>query len=133
MADLTKIDGTTDISCVQDFLPDMPVVSGRTALAHRLARRLQTPRGRFPFWPNFGTDLRAFLLTKASATSIASAAESECLKDEQVDSVTAKAEFLNFGRALHLTLLVTDAAGPFVFTLTIDEAIATLIQLQNAA
>lgn len=132
MADLTKIDGTVDLFCVADFLPDMPTVSGRTALAHRLARRLQTPRGRFPWWPTFGTDLRAFLLSKTTPSTVASAAESECLKDEQVDSVEVKAEFLSAGRTLHLTINVTDAAGPFVFTLTIDEAIATLSKLQAA-
>jgi len=132
MADLTKIDGTVGLFCVSDFKPDMPRVSGRQALACRLSVRLQTVRGRFPWWPTFGTDLRQFLLSKTSASVVASAAESECLKDEQVENVEVKAEFLNNGRALHLTLNVTDAAGPFVFTLTIDEAIATLSALQSA-
>jgi len=133
MADLTKIEGTIDVFCVEDFLPDMPPVSGRTACAHRLARRLTTSRGRFPWWPNFGTDLRQYLLGKATPQAIASAAESECLKDEQVDSVRVRAEVQNSGRRIHLAIEVTDAEGPYVFTLTITDAAATLIQLQNAA
>ena len=133
MPDLSNIDGTVDLFCVEDFRPEMPTVSGRVALAHRLARRLQTPRGRFIFWPNFGTDLRAFLLTKTPALVIASAAEAECSKDEQVQSVSVNAEVQLGGRQLHLVILVTDAAGPFQFTLTIDEAVATLILLQGAS
>jgi hypothetical protein len=133
MADLTQIEGTIDVFCIEDMLPDMPAVSGRTACAHRLARRLTTPRGRFPWWPKFGTDLRAYLLSKATPEAIASAAEFECLKDEQVDRVKVRAEVQDSGRRIHLVIEVTDAAGPYVFTLTITTAAATLIQLQNAA
>ncbi len=133
MADLTQISATVDIFCVDGFRPDMPLVSGRLALGHRLARRLQTRNGQFPWWPKFGTDLRQFLLSKSTPTQIASAAEAECLKDEQVDHVVVSAEILNSGRQIHLTIQVTDAAGPFVFTLDITAAAATLIQLQNAA
>ena len=133
MADLSKIENTIDVFCIDEFLPDMPLVSGRTACAHRLARRLSTPRGRFPWWPRFGTDLRQYLLSKATPEAIASAAESECLKDEQVDSVKVRAEVQNGGRQIHLVIEVTDAAGPYVFTLTITDAAATLIELQNAA
>lgn len=133
MADLTTIDATIDIACVEDFLPDMPTVSGRVALMHRLARRLQTQRGRFKWWPNFGTDLRIFLLSKAPPAAIAAAADAECRKDEQVKNVTTSVEVLDSGRRLHLTIQVTDAAGPFAFTLTITQATATLIALQTAA
>lgn len=133
MADLTKIDATTDVACVEDFLPDMPTVSGRVALMHRLARRLQTQRGRFIWWPNFGTDLRVFLLSKTPPAAIASAADAECRKDEQVINVTTSVEVLDSGRALHLTIQVTDATGPFAFTLTITQAAASLVALQTIA
>lgn len=131
MADLTKIAATTDLFCIEDMRPDMPIVSGRAALAQRLARRLQTPRGRFKWWPLFGTDLRAYLLTKTPARQVASAAEAECAKDEQVESVSVSAEIQNNGRQIHLVILVTDVAGPFQFTLTIDDAVAKLIILQG--
>lgn len=132
MADLSDISATVDIYCIDDFLPDMPVVTGRTALAHRLARRLQTPRGRFPWWPNFGTDLRQYLLSKAKPTAIASAAEAECLKDEQVEDVTCFVEVLNGGRSMRVVIQITDADGPFVFTLEISQAAETLLDLQAA-
>lgn len=133
MADLTKIDATVGVFCLEDFRPDMPPVSGRVALAHRLALRLQTPRGRFKPWPKFGTDMRQFLLSKAQPSAIASAAEAECMKDEQVDDASVKAELRDHGRQLRLIITVTDAAGPFTFTLLISQAAAELINLQSAA
>lgn len=128
---MADIDSTVDLHCVTDFLPHMPTVSGRTALAHRLARRLTTPRGRFPFWPDFGTDLRQYLLTKASPSQIAAAAEAECMKDEQTESVEVTVSQLDLvKRDLSIDISVTDAAGPFAFTLTITDAAATLVGLQ---
>lgn len=133
MADLTDISATTGIWCLTDFRPEMTVVSGRTKLLQRLVVRLQTARGRFPWWPNFGTDLRQFLLTKARASAIAAAAEAECLKDEQVDDVQARAEIQLEGKEIRLGLTVLDAEGPFSFTLQIEQAKLTLIELQAAA
>ncbi len=132
MADLTIIDGTSGFWSLGDFRPDMPLVSGRTALIHRLCVRLQTSRGRFTRWPNFGTRMASFLLTKVPPTAIASAAESECLKDEQVEDVKATAELQSDGRSLLLRLEIFDSAGPFKLTLSIDQAKLDLIELQAA-
>lgn len=132
MADLTNIDGTVDIwNDGNDFLADMPPVSGRLALAQRLARRLTTPRGKLTFWPNFGTDLRVYLLSNITPDKIASAAQAECLKDEQVDSCSVTVNMVASAR-IALSIEVTDNDGPWTFTLTIDQAAATLIQLQTA-
>lgn len=128
------LDETIDVHCIDDFLAHMPTVKGRVALAHRLARRLITPRGAFRFWPNFGTDMRRYLLTKVPFHVIASDAQQECEKDEQVESVEVTVEALDFDqRELTLTLLVVDAQGPFEFTMTIGEARTTLIGLQALA
>lgn len=130
--DLSDIAATTDIYCITDFRPEMPMVSGRVALLHRLARRLQTPRGRFPWWPNFGTDLRLYLLSKTPAGVVAAAIENECLKDEQVQDVSATCQFLDSTRKLVAQVTVSDAEGPFVFTLEISTAAEMLIELQAA-
>ena len=119
----------------------MPRVSGREALIHRLCVRLQTPRGRFSGvdsngkvwgWPNFGTDIAQYLLSKTPASAIASAAEAECLKDEQVEEAAAVATLEDGGRRMHLEIAILDALGPFVFTLSITQAKLTLIELQAA-
>lgn len=124
---------TTDTWLLGDFLPNMPEVSGITALAQRLVRRLQTPRGLFPFWPNFGLDVRQFALSKTPPWQIASQVEQELLKDEQVQSVIVTPSQTDGGRALRLDVFVAAAVGNFVFTMTATEAAATLIQLQKAA
>ncbi len=128
------LDDTVDIHCVDDFLPHMPEVRGRLALVHRLARRLTTERGRFKFWPNYGTDIRKFLLAKVQPERVAQEVEDECIKDEQVESVEVLVVEPDLAtRTMTITISVRDAAGPFVFTLTISEAKATLISLQAAA
>jgi hypothetical protein len=134
MADLaTDITATVGLWSLGDFKPNMPTVSGKQALLHRLCVRLQTPRGRFPWWPNFGTNLAAFLLTKVQPTVIAGAAESECLKDEQVDDVRARVEVLANGRAIRLTLeIFSNELGPFAFSLLVEQAKLELIDLQAA-
>jgi hypothetical protein len=132
MADLTKIEGTVGFWSLGDFRRDMGTVSGRTALIHRLCVRLQTERGRFPWWKNFGTDIAQFLNSKTRPSAIASAAASECLKDEQVEECTAVAEVGDSGRSMRLTLTVFDSDGPFKFTLEITQASLTLIELQAA-
>jgi len=125
---------TIDIYCVDDFLPHMPEVRGRTALAHRLARRLTTPRARFRFWPNFGTDMRRYLLSKVPSSQIAQDAAQECEKDEQVESVTVTVSKVDFDqRELDLDIEVVDAAGPFEFTMAISDARVSLIGLQQQA
>jgi phage baseplate assembly protein W len=127
---MSTLDNTIDTHCVEDFLPNMPQVRGITALAQRLLRRLQTPRGRFFAWPDFGTDLREFLLANVPADRVASAAAAEADKDEQVESVDASATYE--GRAIRLVLTVTTAAGPFDFTMSITDAAVRLIALQQA-
>jgi hypothetical protein len=131
--DLSKIENTVDVWCLDDFLPHMPEVRGRIALAHRLVRRWTCPRGRIPWLPNDGTDLRQYLLSHARPADIAQAAKSEALKDEQVEDIQITVEVLDSGRQLNLAIEVTDADGPFVFTLNITEARVTLIGLEREA
>jgi hypothetical protein len=132
MADLSLIENTVGFWSLGDLTPEMRTVSGRTALLHRLCVRLQTPRGRFTWWPNFGTDMAQFLNSKARPATIAAAAEAECLKDEQVEDVQASASYEQGGRAIRLTLLIVDAAGPFTRTLLIEQAKLTLLDLEAA-
>lgn len=129
---MAEIDKTIGFWSLGDFRPQMPLVSGRTALIHRLVVRLQTPRGRFPWWPNFGTDIAAFLLTKSPASAVASAVESECLKDEQVSDITARVAFSSDRRSMRIQIEIFDSEGPFTFTLGVEQAKLELIERQSA-
>lgn len=131
-----------DLYCADDMRLDMPTVSGRMNLGLALLRRLTTPNGRFSWldldgvtvrgWPEYGLDLRGFILSKTNADTIARAAEGECAKDERVHAVTATAVY-TAANAIALTLEITDEDGPFVLTLSISDAAATLVSLQEAA
>jgi hypothetical protein len=128
---MPDLDPTVDVDCVDDFKATMPSVRGREALAQRLARRLTTPRGRFLYWPEFGYDVRTALLSKKRPEQIAIDIESECLKDEQV--AQARADVTVVERTATIRISVMDDAGPFEFTLTIDEARAQLSELLETA
>ncbi len=130
--DLTTIDGTIDVYCIDDFKSTMPLVSGREALAQRLVRRITTKPGQLPFWPDDGIDVRDALLSKRRPEDIAQEVKSECLKDEQVTNIEVDAQLSNDGRDLTIKFSVTDGDAPFTFTLLIDDAKTRLVDLLNA-
>ncbi len=131
---MADIDATTDVYCIDDFDPTMPTVSGRVALVQRLARRLQTPTGKFPFWdPDDGFDVLQVLLSKASPGFITSQVQIQCLKDEQVETCSATL-ILTAPNTYKLTVAVTDADGPFTFTMDISTAKESLtLKIQEAS
>lgn len=134
MADLTTdIDATVGLYSLGDFKPTMPTIRGTVALVHRLCLRLSTPRGRFKWWPNFGTNMAQYLLSKIPPTQIAAAAIAECKKDEQVKQATCTATLSDGGRRLQLELQIVASSGPFTFSLSITQAKLELISLQQAA
>lgn len=119
---MADIDETIDIHSDGDFLPTMPAVYGRTALVQRLIRRLSTPTGRFPFWsPNAGFDLRDALLSKASPDFIITQVQFQCTEDEQVESCLAVMT-KQTTTEWEMDVTITDAEGPFTFTLSISQA-----------
>ncbi len=140
---MAEIDNTIGIWSLGGFKPGMPTVRGAIALVHRLVLRWQTPRGRFSGvdangkiwgWPNFGTNLAQYLLTKTPPRQIAIAAELEARKDEQVSGIRVTADTQQGGRLILLSVLVVaNDVGPFRFTLSIEQARVTLIDLQAAA
>lgn len=108
----------TDLSCVSDLTAAMTEVTGRTALAEALARRLQTPRGGLIDDPNYGYDVTGEIdddLTTRDIARIASQVDAECAKDERVISTTTTAVFLS--GALTLSIDIRDSAGPFKLVL----------------
>lgn len=134
--DLTKIDGTIDIYCIDDFLPNMPTVKGHEALCQRLIRRITTRRGQLPFWPDDGYDVRDALLSKKRPHDIAAAVAAECRKDEQIQgggSINVSAELSSDGKTLTLAFEAVAGETPFTFTLLVDDAAVSLVSLQKTA
>jgi phage baseplate assembly protein W len=105
----------------------MRMVEGRPALMDALRNRLSTSRGGLWYAPNYGTNLCDFVNAAFTAYAIEQAAETECLKDERVESVSATA--VQVGRKrVALTLRIVDGQGPFEMVLDVtDVTVAMLV------
>jgi hypothetical protein len=126
---------TKAIWCLGDFKKNMPTATGGTVLVHRVANRLVTPFGRVPWWPNYGFDVRAALLSNMAPSRVTARAIQECEKEENVraDCVIEIVTSDRFTRRWILTVTLFLESETFTFTMTISEAAQTLIALQKAA
>lgn len=116
-----------DIHCVDDIDPNFALVSGQKVLAQALARRLITPRGTLLEDPEYGFDLRAFLNDTHSAFRVESGIESELLKDERVDDVSATTTYDELSGRLTVEARVTSSEGPFDFILGVTDVTVELV------
>lgn len=122
----------TDLSCFPDLDPAGNTVSGQTALAQAIARRLSTPRGGLFYDPAYGTDLRAFLnegFTAQRAYGIQSAIETECAKDERVRSASAAVAFNVATQTLAVSVALTTADGPFKLILAVSQLSVAILTI----
>lgn len=124
---------TTDIYLLDDMNLEVTEVSGVVALVQRLYRRLTTPTGMFPWWPNEGYDCRDALLSKTPLWKIKTAIESQCTRDEQCISAVATLVKSADGKTMNITVAIKTEEGDYAFTMQITEAASTLIALQKAA
>jgi phage baseplate assembly protein W len=113
--------GTT-LSCQFDIDPMGQTVSGLTALAQALIRRITTPRGRLLNDPNYGYDIAGELeddVTTQQVAAIGANVDQEFLKDQRVFSSVTTVTLETDGQ-LDVSTQVQSALGPFslVFTLS---------------
>lgn len=124
----------SDIGGASDLDPLFGVVDGRRALAEAAVRRLSTPRGELALIGDsreYGYDVRAQLnddVGPRALFEIEANVSREVLKDERVESATAKAT-LAAGR-LTIALDLADAAGPFKMTLAVSAVTVELLKVQ---
>lgn len=126
----------SDFSCYPDMSPTLKVVSGERCLAEHLASRLETPLGGLFYDPNYGTDLRAFV-NQSGVTSyrIASAVESECAKDERVESVTVDVTIADTAITVFISVDPATESGlaEFEFTLNVSQLSVELLDFSKVA
>lgn len=122
-----------DYSWVDDATDGRMGVATSVGLAYlqSLARRLMTPNGSVPFWKDYGTDLRQYVLGDTPEYIIGSAAENECYKDERTQ--TATATVVRRDGELEVTLAVESDVGNLVFVMTVNEAELKLVSVQGLA
>jgi phage baseplate assembly protein W len=113
-----------DLSCVSDCTPDFREVTGRRLLLEAVARRLTTTRGTLLDDPNYGFNVQDHLnddMSQADIAAMQAGAEAECIKDERVQLATVSASLSREG-VLTVDVEITDADGPFQFTLLVTAA-----------
>jgi len=116
----------TCMGCVEDIRPVM--VSGRLAHAESIARRFQTPNGGLIDDPTYGYDIAGELNDDVSTLDLArmkARGEAECLKDERTLAATLTLVFAN--GVLTVTIILTDAQGPFVLVLSVTQLSVQLL------
>jgi phage baseplate assembly protein W len=85
-----------------------------------IARRLLTPYGSVLYWPDYGCNVRQFLLDHAPTHLVASKIESEAYKDER--TARAKATVTRLDEQMSLDLQLETDDGTFEFVMTVTEA-----------
>jgi hypothetical protein len=116
----------TDISCVTDLDPSLSVVSGRRLLAEAIARRWITVPGGLFYDAEYGGGLLLYLSGEMqSVDAIGAQLENEALKDERVLGAQVTVTF--GGETLRVRALLSDAQGPFPFTLLVSQLSVELL------
>jgi len=116
--------GATRVGCAGSYAE----TTGRETAQQQIARRLMTPAGSL-FWdPDYGFDLRQFLLAKVDARTVfklRAGATKEILKEESVRSARVEVEVINGGTTAGQTLRITItgqlADGPFTLVLGVSQ------------
>lgn len=132
---------STDISTPAgtDGLPGMDpafrVVSGRTALAQGLLRRLTTQRGTLVGDAGYGCDVRAWAndtLDAGALRRIEARVADELRADERVDDVAAVATFAAEVLRIVVRVRPVDGSAPLRLTLAVSTVTAELLSAEAA-
>lgn len=125
----------TDVLTSPTLDTSFALYSGPLIVCHAIARRLTTPRGKLPFHPDYGKDLRAYLneaMTSSTLSEMRAAAEMEAEADERVESASATVTFKPPEKAVTLRLVLFMAEGPFELVLGISELTAEVLSVGEA-
>lgn len=123
--------GTT-ISAFPDLHPGFALVTGRTALAQRIAMRLETPEGGLFYDPSYGAGIPQRLsseMTTASLREIQAQVQYQCLLDEEVDAALVEVTFVAPTRTLTIRIGLVDAAGPFELVLSVSAVSVEILRV----
>jgi len=114
-----------DVSTYPDGLdPSFGQLTGPAVVGQAVLRRLRTPRGSLPFYPDYGFDLRRFLnegITDAALSQIRAGAQREAEKDERVASADVTVRYLAATEELRVEVQLQTAAGPFKLVLQVTQ------------
>jgi len=115
--------------------PAFRVVSGRTALAQALLRRLTTPRGSLVGDAGYGHDVRAWAndtLDAGALRRIEARVADELRADERVDDVAVVATFAAEVLRIVARVRPVDGSAPLRLTLAVSTVTAELLSAEAA-
>lgn len=120
MADLGS-----DFSGTLDLDPALRQVSGQRALAEAVVRRITTPRGSFPDFPDYGFDVESLIGSTMTDSAIRQRITEQAQLEEEVKSCRVTIA-RNFG-AVEISIALKNAEGPFSLTVNVSELGVTAI------
>lgn len=109
----------TDIAGSTSLDYALSVVDGNTALAHRILRRLTTPRGGLFYAPDYGYNVADLIGSTVPPGVVEQRVVEQMLAEEEVEDADCEAVFAT--GELTLTMRVVVADGPFALVLTADD------------
>lgn len=109
----------SDFAGVSGLTWSLATVSGRTALAQALLRRLRTQPGELVTDPTYGYCLRDLIGTSQSPTAVVQGITSQMFAEEEVED--AEVSVTQSNGVLRAEITIEDSEGPFDLTITASE------------
>ncbi len=107
------------------------MVSGFRVVGEAIYRRWTTPRGRLIGYPNYGTDLTAFInddMSKRDIAAMNAALQAEALKDERVTGATVTSTLDSDG-LLTVVGVFDTGQGPFTLTIAASDVSVKILEI----
>lgn len=111
--------------------PGFGRVSGIWVLGNRLLRRLQTPRGRLHYAPDFGLDIRGLIeqqIDVRTAQRWEAEIARECEKDEAVEQAKATVTLTQSTSTATVRIEIQTADGPFRLVVAVSSLTVALLE-----
>lgn len=125
----------SDVSRFHDGIANLDplatLIEGERVVLEDIACRLQTPRGFYRRWPDYGYDLTAQVGRRVSTVGLVrlkAAIATECIKDERVRSATVSAIEAVSAGVWHVSIQLILATGPFTLVLSVDKVTVAILR-----
>lgn len=117
----------TDFAGGTDLDPAMREQSGERALADAIVRRLTTPRGGLPDFPQYGFDVTTLIGRSLPSNQIAQLVLEQVRLEEEVLEASLDLVTSDDGSTITMNLKIESGDGPFDLTVSVSALEVTAI------
>lgn len=110
-----------------DLDPSLAERTGRRALGEQILRRLTTPRGGLPDYPQYGFDVASLIGRAIEPNAVAQRVLEQVRAEQEVEDASLDLETSASGDTITLNIKVVDGDGPFDLTISVDDLDVTAI------